>query len=173
MINQQFYKDLEAARDAELLVKDLLAGATQDYDFYWIGDNPTYYHKGDIAAVNKITNEVRYIEVKDDSRIADTGNILCEEEVEFYDGDYSRKGNIYNEFDAYVVVSKQAKRIYVLGAEALKANYTRGYKRYIGHKTQGSNVYLLPLSILKDEGGLLATIEYDLESRRASLYIGG
>ena len=168
-MNSQFYKDLEAARDAEYLVRDLLAGATKDYEFHWVGDNPTYYHKGDIAAVNKATGAVSFIEVKDDSRIADTGNILCEEQVEFFDCDYCRKGNMYNEFDVYVVVSKQAREIYVIRGEVLKANYKQGYKKYIPHKTQATDAYLLPLGVIKEAGGLLAVIKYDLESRQASI----
>ena len=168
-MNKQFKQDLESARDAEILVRDLLAGATQDYDFHWVGDNPTYYHKGDIVAVNKINGNQIFIEVKDDSRIAEPGNILCEEEVEFFDCDYCKKGNMYNDFDVYVVVSKQAREIYVIRGEALKANYKQGYKKYIPHAEQATDCYLFPLRRLKELGGVISTIGYDLENRRAWL----
>ena len=167
MSNQQFKQDLEAARDAELLVLQLLAGATDAFDFHWVGDNPTYYHKGDIVAVNKINGNQLFIEVKDDSRIFETENVLCEEEVEFFDYDYTRKGNMYNEFDVYVVVSKQQRAIFCIDGKVLKANYKHGKRKYIPHKTQATDAYLLPLSVIEAEGGLLAVIEYDLESRRA------
>lgn len=164
-----FKRDLEAARDAEILTLQLLAGATDKYSFEWVGDNPAYYNKGDIKAIDKESGKEIFIEVKDDSRIADTHNILCEEEVEFFDCDYCKKGNMYNAFNIYVVVSKQAREIYVIDGEALKANYKQGIKRYIPHREQASTVYLLPLSKIKAAGGLHATIHYDLESRRASI----
>lgn len=162
-----FKSDLAAARDAELLTLQLLAGATDKYSFEWVGDNPACYHKGDILAIDKATGKEIYIEVKDDSRIADTHNILCEEEVDYFD--YTVKGNIYNDFDIYVVVSKQERKIYVIDGKVLKANYKQGYKKYIPHREQASDCYLLPLGTIKAVGGLHATISYDLESRRASI----
>ena len=162
-----FKRDLDAARDAEFLVLQLLMGATDAYDFYWVGDSREYFNKGDIKAVNKSTGQESFIEVKDDSRIADTHNVLCEEEVDYFD--YQVKGNIYNEFDAYIVVSKQERKIYILSGEFLKANYKRGYKKYIPHLEQATEAYLLPLDVIAAEGGLLATITYDLESRTASI----
>ena len=162
-----FKKDLAAARDAEILVLQLLMGATDAYDFFWVGDNREYFNKGDIKAIDKATGKESYIEVKDDSRIADTHNILCEEQIDYFD--YQVKGNIYNEFDAYIVVSKQERKIYILSGEVLKANYKRGYKKYIPHLEQATDAYLLPLDVIAAEGGLLATITYDLESRRASI----
>lgn len=162
-----FKRDLEAARDAEILVLELLAGATKDYDFIWVGDNPTYYHLGDILAIEKATGKEIYIEVKDDGVIYKTGNVLCEDEVDYFD--YQVRGNIHNGFNIYVVVSKQEKRIYVIDGVVLKANYKQGIRRYIQHGEQATDAYLLPLSKLKAAGGLLATIHYDLESRRASI----
>ena len=164
---KNFYRDLNAARDAELLVRDLLAGATDAYTFEWVGDMPAYYSKGDIRAIDKTSGKEIFIEVKDDSRIADTGNVLCEVEVDYYD--YQVRGNIYNDFNIYVVVSKQQKRIYVIDGEVLKANYRQGYRKYIPHGEQATDAYLLPLGTIKRMGGLLATIEYDLESRQARI----
>ena len=162
-----FKRDLAAARDAEILVLQLLTGATDAYTFEWVGDNRDYFHKGDIKAVNKSTGKEIYIEVKDDSRIADTDNILCEDAVDY--DDYTVRGNIYNEFDVYVVVSKQERKIYVLDGRVLKANYKLGQYKYIQHRQQATEAYLLPLVVMKRRGGLLATISYDLESRRASI----
>lgn len=162
-----FKRDLDAARDAEFLVLQLLIGATDAYDFYWVGDNREYFNKGDIKAVNKATGKEIFIEVKDDSRIADTDNVLCEDRVD-YDG-YSAIGNIHNEYNIYIVVSKQERKIYILDGEVLKANYKLGEFKYIQHRQQATAAYLLPLGIMRRKGGLLATISYDLESRRASI----
>ena len=46
-----------------------------------------------------------FIEVKDDSRIADTGNVLCEERVFFREGNYYQKGFMYNDYEIFCVVS--------------------------------------------------------------------
>lgn len=46
-----------------------------------------------------------FIEVKDDSRIADTGRVLCEERVCYKDGDYFQKGFMYSDYDIFCVVS--------------------------------------------------------------------
>lgn len=162
-----FKRDLEAARDAEILVLQLLAGATQEYSFEYVGENPAYYHFGDIKAIHKDTQKEIFIEVKDDSRIADTDNILCEDRVDY--SDYSAIGNIHSGYDVYVVVSKQERKIYVLDGKVLKANYKLGQYKYIQHSEQATAAYLLPLVIMKRKGGLLATISYDLESRRASI----
>ena len=162
-----FKRDLEAARDAEILVLQLLAGATDAYTFEWVGDNRDYFHKGDIKAVNKSTGLESFIEVKDDSRIADTDNVLCEDRVDY--DDYSAIGNIHNKYNIYTVVSKQERKIYVIDGEVLKANYKLGEFKYIQHRQQATAAYLLPLAIIKRKGGLLATISYDLESRTASI----
>lgn len=160
-----FYSDLNAARDAEILVLELLVGATDAYTFEWVGDKREYFHKGDIKAIDRNSGKEFFIEVKDDSRIADTRNILCEESVDYYD--YEVKGNIYNDYDFYTVVSKQERAIYILDGKVLKANYKRGIRKYIPHKQQATEAYLLPLSVMREAGGLVAVIEYDLESRRA------
>lgn len=163
----KFREDLEAAREAEYLVLELLRGATDAFTFDYVGDNRAYFHKGDIVATDNATGDVFYLEVKDDSRIGDTHNILCEERVEYYNYDLSVRGNIYNAFDIYIVVSKQQREIYILDGKVLKTNYKKGIKKYIQHKEQATDAYLLPLDVMREAGGLIATIGYDLESRRA------
>ena len=90
---KEFYNDKEKAREAELLVRDILAALTTDYTFVAIGDVREYRYKGDIKAIDKNGKEI-FLEVKDDSRIADTGNVLCEEENYIKESDYYIKGNM-------------------------------------------------------------------------------
>ena len=82
-----FLKDLLKAHKAEELVREALASLTDVYKFEVVADNKEYYHKGDIKATDADGNEIM-IEVKDDSRIGETGNILCEESVYYYESNY-------------------------------------------------------------------------------------
>ena len=76
----QFYKDLNAAKAAEKIVRDYLL-SLGCYQIEDISENPDFYNIGDIK-LTKSMGQVRYIEVKDDSRIHETKNVLCEEWVE-------------------------------------------------------------------------------------------
>ncbi len=96
-MSKQFNIDLANARSAEHLVLDVFTSLTDKYSFEFVGDNSKYYHKGDIIARAANGEEV-FIEVKNDSRIAATGNILCEEENYFKFGDYWNKGNMYSDY---------------------------------------------------------------------------
>ena len=69
-----------------------------------VSDDPQYYHNGDLMI--SLPSGERYVEVKDDSRIADTGNILCEEEVYYKESDTFTKGYMHSNYDIYAVVSK-------------------------------------------------------------------
>ena len=83
----KFLLDLNEAHIAENLVREVLASLTNEYVFESVADNREYYHKGDIKATSANGEEI-LIEVKDDSRIGDTGNILCEESVYYYSSGY-------------------------------------------------------------------------------------
>ena len=152
MYLKNFKSDLEKARTAEYLVFRLLVGASAGrYNFEWVGDNREYYDKGDIKAIDKETGKEIFIEVKDDSRIAETRNILCEERVDYTF--YSSIGNIHSAFDVYAIVSKKENKVYILNGEILKENYKKyGTYKYIEHPQQASEVYLLPLYLDEDTG---------------------
>lgn len=99
----QFDVDLERGHKAELLVRDILAGLTDEISFEWVGNDPECYHKGDIKAL--AADRVYYIEVKDDTVIATTGNILCEERVYNKNTGGEKKGFMYSDYDIYCVAS--------------------------------------------------------------------
>lgn len=154
-----FYRDLEKAQKAEILVRDVFAGLTADYTFTAVGDERKYYHKGDILAVGADGQE-HFIEVKDDSCIGRTQNVLCEEEV-FYNsiGDFV-KGNMYSDYEIYCVVSQDTRKIYVIDFKVLKRIYHKGRYTDMPHKDQMSFVYLVPVAMIKKENGLIAEIDY-------------
>ena len=156
---RDFYSDLEKAKSAESLVANVFSSLTNDYTFEEVGDQREYFYRGDIKATTADGREV-FIEVKNDSRIAETHNVLCEEEVFYKEGGYFGKGNMKSNYDIYCVVSQQDKKIYVIDFPILKANYRKGEFKVIHHYDQATYCYLLPLGTIKKLGGLITTIEY-------------
>ena len=73
-----FYNDLARGQAAELIVRDILASFPTAYWFKWVGAEKEYRHKGDIIATS-FDGSKTFIEVKDDTVIGTTGNVLCEE----------------------------------------------------------------------------------------------
>ena len=155
-----FQNDLNNAREAEWLVCRTLAQKDASWQFEWVGDNREDFHKGDIKAIDPYTGFSLYLEVKNDNRIADTGNILCEWKKYFYDSGEYRRGNIKNEYDYYCVVSQQDRRIYVLDGPTLRQWYQNGERKVIYHDTDITYCHLLPLSFIQKKGGLRYTITY-------------
>lgn len=154
-----FFKDLEAAKPAEQLVLNTLSSLAPGWTFTDVSNIREYRYKGDIKATAANGQEV-FLEVKNDSRIADTGNVLCEYENYIKDGGYFIKGNMQSDYDYYCIVSQQQRKIYIIDFSILKANYTKGRHKVIEHYDQDTYCYLLPLLEIKRLGGLVATLDY-------------
>lgn len=90
----------------------MLSTKTDKYNFYNVSNIPSYYTKGDILAVGD--EEVFCIEVKNDSRIGKTQNVLCEDEVYIKDLDYYEPGNMSCDCDIYCVVAEDTREIYII-----------------------------------------------------------
>lgn len=157
---RDFQKDLASARAAELLVLEKLRELAPDWELHDVASEREFRYKGDIFAVSKKDKRALFIEVKDDSRIAETGNILCEEESYIKDDDRYIKGCMYCDTDIYCIVSQQSRKIYFIEFKTLKENYRKGEFKVIKHSDQDTYCYLLPLGAVKRKGGLLAEIEY-------------
>ncbi len=153
-----FSADLAAAKEAEQIVQQVLAAAgCQVLD---VSDDPQCYHKGDLL-ITSPTGEQRYVEVKDDSRIADTRNILCEEEVFYKESGRLVLGNMHSDYDIYAVVSQSERKIYFFDFSILKQIYKRfGTYKTIQHPEQYSNCYLLELCRARQFGALITKINY-------------
>lgn len=160
MINN-FFTDLEKAKDAEKLVKDTFQRLAPNSSFIAVGDKKEYYHKGDVLCVYPDGKEI-CIEVKDDSVIATSGRVLCEDRVYFKEQDYYQKGNMYCDTDVYCIVSKSEKLIYVIDFKTLKQIYKQGEFKIIRHAQQDTHCYLLDLCRLKQQGALIAKINYEI-----------
>lgn len=155
---KQFYTDLKNAKAAEELVRDTLASLAPGMKFKCVGDQPEYYHKGDIIAYGE--DRMYFIEVKDDSRIADTGNVLCEERVFFREGNYFQKGFMYSDYEIFCVVSQPERKMYFIDFNVLKQIYKKGEYKEIHHPQQYSECYLLELCRIKQYGALIKVIDY-------------
>ena len=157
-MTKQFYIDLENAKAAEKLVRDTLASLAPGMKFKWVGDQSEYFHKGDIIAYGE--DKMYFIEVKDDSRIADTGNVLCEERVFFREGNYYQKGFMYNDYEIFCVVSQPERKMYFIDFKVLQQIYKKGEYKEIHHPQQYSECYLLELCRIKQFGGLIKVLSY-------------
>ena len=155
-----FAIDLEKGHRAEQQVLNVFSSLSLDYDFIDVSALKELFYCGDIKAVNRTTGKEVYIEVKNDSRIAETGNVLCEEEVYYKRSDYYGKGNMSSNCDIYVVVSEADSRIYVIDFKVLKDIYKKlGTYKEIEHKEQTTYCYLLEIGRVKQFNGLIAVID--------------
>ena len=102
---EQFIEDLNKAKPAENLVRETLSRLTSEYQFVDVSNDSDCFRKGDIKAIAADNREI-YIEVKNDSRIADTKRILCEDEVYYKHTGYCGKGNMHSDYDIYCIVSE-------------------------------------------------------------------
>ena len=154
-----FYDDLREAQKAEQLVLRTLQERTNDYTFLAIGTEREYFHKGDIKVVANNGKE-NFIEVKNDSVIYKTGNILLEDEVYYKDNDWYGKGNLHSDYEYYAIVSEQERRIYILDFSILREASRLGEYKVIEHPSQITYCYLLPLGIAKAKGAVITTLNY-------------
>lgn len=154
-----FWDDLRIARKAEDIVRDTFAALTNAYTFIDVGSQKEYFHKGDIKAVAADGREIM-IEVKNDGRIADTHNLLCEESNYYYATGETIKGNFYSDYQIYCVVSQAERKIYVMDFSKLKAHYKSGRYKEVYHLEQISSFYLCPLEEVRQWGAMIAEIDY-------------
>lgn len=154
----KFKEDLAAAKPAEQIVKRVIAAA--NIEVLDVSEDPQSYHKGDLL-ITLPTGEQRYVEVKSDSRIADTKNILLEEEVFYKESRRLVLGNMHSDYDIYAVVSCETREIYFFEFSILKQIYKRyGTYKTIHHAEQYSNCYLLELCRAKQFGALITKVNY-------------
>ena len=159
---KNFYGDLAEARKAEHLVAEVLSKLTFEYTFEEVGDQRQYFYKGDIRAVEDCWGLDEYfLEVKDDSCIARTRNVLCEYKVFYKDSNEYGKGNMQSDYDYYFVVSQQNKMIYVINFPMLKSIYKFGKHKVIPHEDQITYCYLCSIDMLCKNGAMMYFIRYD------------
>lgn len=154
-----FYTDLNNAREAERIVLEKFSQLAPQYTFTNVSNERQYFHKGDIKATAADGREI-FIEVKDDSRIHQTHNVLCEYKVYYYESATYGRGNMESDYDIYTVVSKAERKIYVLDFPTLQANYKKGQRKEIPHYDQCTYCYLVSLKTLEQCGAIIDIIDY-------------
>lgn len=155
MYVKNFFSDLELGQKGEQLVKEVLEKLTKDFTFSASDDQ----HKGDILVTSTSGNKY-YLEVKTDSRIADTHNILCEEEVFYYGNGQRKPGFMHSNYQYFCILSKSERKIYIIDFKVLKENYKSGWGKYLYYEDQDSYCYFIKLEKIAEQGGLLYTIKY-------------
>ena len=155
---KSFYADLEAAKTAERLVLNVFSSLTSAYNFKDVSNDRAYWKKGDILAIDANGREIG-IEVKQDSRIAQTNNVLCEEKVLFFDSGMA-EGNMQSNYNIYCVVSPQARKIWCFDFNIMKQHYKIGRYIKIPHEEQITFAYLVSIAQFDELGALIAIIDY-------------
>ena len=117
---------------------------------------------GDIIA-KKDDGEYWYIDVKDDSRIADTHNILCEDKVYYRKQAEFKDGFMHSGYNFLAIVSQPEKKIYIVNFDKLRKHYKEGERREMHYSWQYSVCYLFPLKLAYKYNMIEAEIEYDNE----------
>ena len=159
-LKAQFYKDLEFGQRAEAIVFSYFSAIDDKHTYELVSLKPAYYNMGDIRAIDKETGEEIFIEVKNDSWIHQTRNVVCEEEVYFKKHGHINEGNMYHNNDIYVVVSQEEKKIYVIDMRVLKKIYRNGRYKHFDYPHQWSDCYLVNLDTIEKSGGLITILEY-------------
>ena len=154
-----FYEDLEQARAAETIVCDKLSSLAPGIKFENVGNDRQYFHKGDIKATLESGKEV-FVEVKDDSCIHRTRNVLCEEEVYFNYNGVTTPGNMYSDYEIYCVLSQKERKMYLIDFDILRKNYKKGEYKEIQHPAQTTYCYLCSLAQIKKWGAMIKVIKY-------------
>ena len=163
MLSEQFNSDREAARIAEQQVLKTFTTIATGYTFEDVSDVRQYRYKGDILATAADGRQI-FIEVKNDSDIAATGRVLCEEENFMKEEGNFIKGNMHCDSDIYCVVSESQQLIYVMDFKVLKQIYKRlGEYKQLEHRYQDTFCYLLDLCWVKKYNGLIAKITFEGE----------
>lgn len=97
-----------------------------EYKFEDVSDLVEYRHKGDIKATCLATGQEIFIDVKDDSVIGSSRNVLCEEENFWKETGIYTDGFMYSDYDYLAIVSQPERKIYVIDFKILKGIYRRG-----------------------------------------------
>ena len=156
----EFLESLKAAKPSEYLVAKEFAARNPDWIVENVGDIRKYFYKGDIKITNKNSGEVRFIEVKNDSRIAQTQRVLCEEYVSYKYTDEIEDGCMYCDYDIYAIVSESERKIYYIDFKKLKQFYKMGEYKEIPHRAQTTYCYLVDLQLVIKKGALMGITNY-------------
>ena len=161
MHTSNFKADLLKSKEAEKIALDVLTHTTEDKCFNDVADIQEFWHKGDILVFDRNREFDCFIDVKDDSRIADTHNILCEERVYYRKQKKFKQGFMYSEYDYLDIVSKKESKIYIIDFKKLQKHYKEGKSMCLQYSWQYSDIFLYPLEKAYKYNMVVAEIDYE------------
>lgn len=151
-----FEFDKKIGKTAEDLVFNLLSAL--GYTCENVAEQKQYRRKGDIKITLADGTET-FVDVKCDRRIADTYNILCEEESYIPNEGYTMDGDMRKEYEYIAIVSYEAGKVYFIDFSILKQIYKKGDYRELNNGEQINYCYLLPLGIASKYGAVKGVVK--------------
>ena len=169
MTNQEYknryMKDVNANRPAELITTEVLNNLNNGFTFEWVADDEKYYLKGDIKMV-KDGKKTKCIDVKNDQKIASTGNFAVEAGGWSKIYNCPKKGWIDSNYDYVAVISQEIHTIWILSFKKLREVYnkidlTNGCKVISDFWDCTKYNYLIPIHKAIELGAVMAKIKYE------------
>lgn len=166
MDNKQIYNtgsvegDSEIARAAEELAIKVLGKALKDTTFESLHDDEGKFHVGDVVA--KKNGKEKYIDIKDDGRISETGNVFCEGYKYYYNKPGKKHDGFMqnSQYDYLAILDQVRGKLYLLDFEELKKIYNN-YRLVRSDLSDCiSYGYLVPLNVCRRKGILKCEITF-------------
>lgn len=164
---EKYMEDVNANKGAEEITREVLNSLNNGFTYKDVSDDEKCFNKGDIK-MQKDGKRDKYIDVKNDKELANTGNFFVEA------GGYSKiygtrkQGWIGSHYDYVAVISQAEGIIWILSFKRLKEIY-KDTKLTGGNKVTSEfwdNVkygYTIPVYKAIELGAVLAKIEYEYD----------
>ena len=68
---------------------------------------------------------------------------------------------MHSDYEIYAIVSPQRRRVCFIDFKVLFAHYKEGKHRVFETNEAAEDIYLLPLEYLEEQGGIIATIDFE------------
>lgn len=164
---ERYLEDVNAHKPAELITTEVLNNLNNGYEFEYVADNEKYFNKGDIK-MKKKGKKALCIDVKDDQKIAETGNFAVEA------GGWSKiyncpaKGWIDSNYNYLAIISREAQTIWILSFKRLREIYNKidltGGRKVVSDFWDNIKYnYLISINKAIELGAVLARIEYEYD----------
>ena len=165
---ERYLEDVNAHKPAELITTEVLNNLNNGYEFEYVADDEKYFNKGDIK-MKKKGKKALCIDVKDDQKIAETGNFAVEA------GGWSKiyncpvKGWIDSNYNYLAIISREAQTIWILSFKRLREIYNKtdltGGRKVVSDFWDNIKYnYLISIDKAIELGAVLARIEYEYDN---------
>lgn len=164
---ERYLEDVNAHKKAELITTEVLNNLNNGYKFEYVADDEKYFNKGDIK-MKKKGKKALCIDVKDDQKIAETGNFAVEA------GGWSKihncpaKGWIDSNYNYLAIISRETQTIWILSFKRLREIYNKtdltGGRKVVSDFWDNIKYnYLISIDKAIELGAVFARIEYEYD----------